>query len=345
MPEDSADHTLTTTISPLLFAFSLVFSTHAAAEPNPETVYKLKGSIVKIHTVTRDGGQGVGSGVVVAENHVATNCHVLGSASGINIAASGETHSPVAIKEDWRHDICILRFKYLPFKPVSLGDSAHLEYEQGIFSIGFPGGPPKPQTTFGNIKAVYPLDDGHILRVSTSFVLGASGSPVFNEQGELIGLSTFKSPGRNSYFYAVGVNWLKALLASDQEQLKVSDGTRPFWDAPPADRPFLMQVVIPMQNKDWKSVQQIGAAWVQVEPLNAEAHYYRALALQQQGELSLAKPAYVTALRYNAKHASSIAALASLARQEGDTGGYASLMTRLESLDADLAESVRSQPQ
>ena len=64
----------------------------ALAEPSPELVYNLKGTVVKIHTVTTTGGHGSGSGFVVAENLVATNCHVLTNAIGANITAHGETY-------------------------------------------------------------------------------------------------------------------------------------------------------------------------------------------------------------------------------------------------------------
>src|SRR5690348_17878592 len=101
-----------------IFVASIFVATsiQAVAEPSLDTVYKLKGSIVKINTVTKSDGHGVGSGVVVAENYVATNCHVLASANGVNVTAFGETYSPVAIKEDWRHDVCLLKVDYLPLR-------------------------------------------------------------------------------------------------------------------------------------------------------------------------------------------------------------------------------------
>ena len=61
-----------------------------------------------------------------------------------------------------------LRFQYAEFTPVQLGDSNDITYNQDIFSIGFPGGPPKPQYTEGKIKAFYPLDDSAIIRTDAS---------------------------------------------------------------------------------------------------------------------------------------------------------------------------------
>ncbi len=110
------------------------------AEPSPDLTYQLKGSVAKVHVVTKSGGHGVGTGVVVAKDMVATNCHILANANGVNITKFGDSFAPVALKADWKHDLCILRFQYLDLKPVELGDSETLHYEQSMFSIGFPGG-------------------------------------------------------------------------------------------------------------------------------------------------------------------------------------------------------------
>lgn len=152
------------------------------------------------------------TGVVVAKDMVATNCHILANANGVNITKFGDSFRTRGIKSRLKHDLCILRFQYLDLKPVELGDSETLHYEQSMFSIGFPGGPPKPQVTFGKIKALYPFDDSVVVRTDASFIMGASGSPVFDEQGKLIAISTFKSPGRGAYFYNIPVKWSKSVV-------------------------------------------------------------------------------------------------------------------------------------
>ena len=61
-----------TSLTITLVLFASLYQ-NAWAEPSPELVYNLKGTIVKIHTVTDRGGQGSGTGFVVAKNLVATN--------------------------------------------------------------------------------------------------------------------------------------------------------------------------------------------------------------------------------------------------------------------------------
>lgn len=310
----------------------------ALAEPSTDLTYQLKGSIAKVHVVTKTGGHGVGTGVVVAKDMVATNCHVLANANGVNITKFGDSFTPIGMKADWKHDLCILRFQYLDLKPVELGDSEVLQYEQSMFSIGFPGGPPKPQVTFGKIKALYPHDDSVIVRTDASFIMGASGSPVFDEQGKLIAISTFKSPGRGAYFYNIPVKWVKALLDAPDTTSLQSD-ILPFWDAPPEARPFFMQVVIPYQNNDWPELARIAAAWINQAPNTAEAHYYLAVAKANQGLVAEAKKEFKKTLALQPQHTDSLIGLGLLANRDGDAGEVARMHAALQAIHTDLGEA------
>ena len=320
---------------------SLLFIQAAAAEPSVDTVYALKGSIVKVHTVTTKGGQGVGSGVVVAENTVATNCHVLADSNGINVTASGEFYLPEAVQEDWRHDVCILRFRFLPLKPAQLGDSDRLQYEQSVFSIGFPGGPPKPLTTYGQIKALYPMDDSFVIRTSASFIMGASGSPIFDDDGKLLGMNTVKSPGRHAYYYGVPVNWIKQAMKLPEKSLIGEPGT-PFWDVQEDLRPYFMRVVIPMQNGEWKDLKQIAQAWIRHDTANLEARYYAALAAEKLGETEKARSEYQAVVAINPRHTGSMVGLGRIAGKAGDKAEVARIGLLLQDLDKDSVEALQT---
>lgn len=191
-------------LSPYIYLLSacLLLARTGLAEPDHELVYRLKASAVKVHVMTASGGHGIGSGVVVDKDTVATNCHVLANSSGISISKFGDSISPTGMIADWRHDICLLKFQYLELPAVKMASAASLHYGDDVFSIGFPGGPPKPQTISGKVRALYPYDDSLIVRTDAAFVMGSSGSPTFNQAGELVSLSTFKSPGKQAYFYS-----------------------------------------------------------------------------------------------------------------------------------------------
>ena len=298
---------------------AFIFASYAYAEIPSELIYNLKGTIVKVRVVNKVGGKSLGTGVVVAKNKVATNCHVIADAIGIDIGAIGEVYDPVGLQADWKHDVCILDFKFLPLKPAKLGDSHSLKYEDSVFSIGFPGGAPKPLSTFASIKALYPFDGSHVIRISTSFQLGASGSPVFNDQGEVIALSTFKSPGRqNAFYYNVPIDWVKQAL-----QLPVTDFNQvhqpAFWEAEIDKKPYWMQIVIPLQNEDWNEIERIVKNWILDNPTDQEARFYNALVLQKAGRSSEAKLIYKNILNKNPNHISSLNQLEEIAVGENNT--------------------------
>lgn len=315
----------------------MCLSLTALAEPSPDLTYQLKASVAKVHVVTKNGGHGVGTGVVVAKDMVATNCHILANANGVNITKFGDSFTPVALKADWKHDLCILRFQYLDLKPVELGDSESLQYEQSMFSIGFPGGPPKPQVTYGKIKALYPFDDSVVVRTDASFIMGASGSPVFDDQGRLIAISTFKSPGRGAYFYNIPVKWVKALLNAPEATNLQSD-ILPFWDAPPEARPYFMQVVLPYQQEDWAELEKIARDWVMKEPNTSEAHYYLALAHANLGRDAEAEKSFKQVLSLYPQHTGSLMGLGLIASRSGNVAEVSRMQAALGAINQDVAE-------
>jgi hypothetical protein len=307
------------------------------AAPSNEMVYMLKASIAKIHSVNTTGGKSTGTGVVVAENKVATNCHVLANSVGMDIGAMGEHYQPVGIQADWKHDICILNFQFLPLKAAPLGDSEHLQYEQEIFSIGFPGGPPKPLTTFGSIKALYPMDESVVIRTSASFQMGASGSPLFNMQGEVIGLNTFKSPGHNAFFYNVPAQWVKSAMLLPVKEF--GDHYQPaFWEENLDHKPYWMQVVLPAQNNQWGEVESIVKRWIVSRPYDTEAQFYDALSKDHLGHREEAKKIYQRILKQSPLHSGSLINLAAIAKSEGQVAELGRYQDQLAKLNIDLSE-------
>lgn len=325
----------------LIIAFVGVFiAQNIMAEPIVDLAYRLKASVVKVHVATKNGGHGVGTGVVVGKDLVATNCHVLANSTGVKITKFGDSSAPVALKADWKHDLCIMRFEYLDLKPVQLGDSEDLKYETPIFSIGFPGGPPKPQVTEGKIKALYKMEDSQIVRTDASFVMGASGSPVFDYDGKLIAISTFKSPGHSAYYYNLPVKWVKALIAQPESAETVSMKTEesPFWNVSEFDRPFFMRVVLPYQNDKWEELNVVAQEWVKKEPSCAEAHYYYGAAQEKLGNIDAAKKSYGQALKLHTNHPATLIALGLLANKEGNLAEVARLKVSMKESSPDVLE-------
>lgn len=327
-----------------LLSVCLLLARTALAEPDHELVYHLKASVVKVHAMTASGGHGVGSGVVVDKDTVATNCHVLANSSGISISKFGDSISPTGMIADWRHDICLLKFQYLELPAVKMASAASLHYGDEVFSIGFPGGPPKPQTISGKVRALYPYDDSLIVRTDAAFVMGSSGSPTFNQAGELVSLSTFKSPGKQAYFYSVPVEWIGALIHKEAATTTVPAET-PFWDLPLEARPYWMQVVQPYQSGDWSSLEKIARLWLTQQPTSSEAFFYLASALHGLGKLNEAQQAYERATTLQPAHIDAWSGLALLAQQTQQPALLASAEQHIQLLDKQAWPDVQQRLQ
>lgn len=319
----------------LLLSF-LYFPLFAFAQPNMPQLLALNLSMVQVSVELPNGSTGTGSGVVVDEYHVATNCHVLANARGVSVAKYGAGHQPVALKADWKHDLCLLKFSKLPFPAVAMRDSASLQYEQEVFVISYPNDTNVPQPSYGSIKALYPYDGSVIVRSDAAFSLGSSGGALFDQESRLIGITTFKSPGRNAYYYSLPVEWIRQLMAAP-ELLDLTMTEAPFWSLPETDRPFFMQVVLPYQNGDWDALERIAAAWISKEPANADAFYYLGRAEYGLKRLQEAAQHLTRAVTLNPRHLEAQLALGALAIDQGDRKLASSIRDQIGHLSAEDA--------
>jgi tetratricopeptide (TPR) repeat protein len=285
----------------------------------------------------KNGQTGIGSGVVVAVNHVATNCHVVANARGIAVNKLGNSYAPIAMKADWRHDLCILKFDDLPLTPFPHGDSTALQYEQHIVALGYSGNAPRPTESFGTVKALIPFDDSVLIRTTSGFSMGASGGALLDYQGRLVGFTTFKSPGRDAYYYSLPMKWVHALL-KQPDILLTTPMESPFWDVPPKEPPFFMQAVKPLKTGAWSTLEIISKTWVSVEKDNAEAWMHLGLAQQGLQEFDAAKKSYAKVLQLAPKHSSAIYQLGVMAKTQGDDQQVKLVSAQLTAIDPDIAE-------
>ena len=323
----------------LLAATSLLLATPAQADqtPKPEFILALSHSVAKVRVQDKNGQTGIGSGVVVAVNHVATNCHVVANARGIAVNKLGNSYAPIAMKADWRHDLCILKFDDLPLTPFPHGDSTALQYEQHVVALGFSGNAPRPTESFGTVKALIPFDDSVLIRTTSGFSMGASGGALLDYQGRLVGFTTFKSPGRDAYYYSLPMKWVEALL-KQPDILLTTPMESPFWDVPEKQRPFFMQAVQPLKTGAWSTLELIARTWVSVEKDNAEAWMHLGLAQQGLQEFDAAKKSYAKVLQLAPKHSSAIYQLGVMAKTQGDEQQVKLISAQLTLIDPDIAE-------
>jgi serine protease Do len=322
-----------------LAALLLLYIPSVWARPSFAETIPLSFSIVMVTTDLPGGQSGRGSGVVISKEYVATDCHVIANTNGVSINKFREAYKPIAVKANWRRDLCLLKFDSLPLNPIPMRDSSSLQYEEEVFSLGFPSGANVPQPSYGNVKGKYAYDNGLIVRTDASFALGSSGGGLFDADYNLIGITTFKSPGHHGFFYSLPVEWIKELLNSPDE-ISLKTNEVPFWALPLEQRPYFMQVVIPFQNKDWQSLKMISEQWTQQEPSSADAWYFLGVAEEGAGALELAKAHLNKAYQLNMRDLDAMLALARVAYVQKDLAALEALKTPVRNLDAEQADEI-----
>lgn len=311
----------------------------SAAQPTIADLLRINESIVHVSVDLGNGNTGTGTGVVVSEEYVATNCHILANAYGANIAKYGDGYPPIAMKADWKHDLCLLKFEKLPFKPVPMRDSATLLNEEEVFTVGYPSGNSVPQPSYGTIKATYPLDNSLIIRSNAAFALGSSGGAMFDQQFNLIGITSFKNPGPNSFFYSMPVEWIKQLFdAPDLISLKTNE--QPFWALPNAQHPFFMKVVVPFQNREWDEVIKIAGEWVKQQPNLADAWYFLGVAELESKLVDDAKLHLKKTTELDSRHLEALLKLSEIAINEQNFAELDKVINLIKPLDAVEAEQL-----
>lgn len=301
--------------------FPILFGIHQAsfAYPAQAELFGLSESMVHVWVTYGDGVTGTGSGVVIKENHVATDCHVFADSKGVNVVKTFKKYVPIAVYADWKHDLCILQFDDLPLPAVKIGTSKNLQYENKVFALTFPNDSPIPLPSYGKIKGLHPFEDSHIIRTSAAFTVGSSGGALFDLDFNLIGITTFKSPGKRlGYFYALPSEWIMELLTTTP-QLDLVSTDAPFWSLPDNEKPFFMQVIMPMQQEDWMKMKDIASAWVDSAESDADAWYFLGLAHFQMDDYAQATSSLQKSFSLNNRHLDSLMQLYEIAKVENDS--------------------------
>lgn len=310
------------------------------AEPAEALVHDLNSRVLRVQVGLKNGQYGLGSGVVVAENQVVTNCHVVSNASSITVVSGGAAYHAIGVKADWAHDVCMLQMEDLPLAPVTMKSSRELKYEQPVFNIGYPSFVAVPVSSSGVVKGLFSMDDSVIVRATSSFRQGASGGGLFDETGALVGLITLKSPGKDAYYYYMSVDWVKALISQPAGPIAVKSEL-PFWGKPAAQWPYFMKVVYPYLHKDWKSLKVIAEQWTTQEPQSTEAWFYLAAAEYETRDFSVAEQHLHRVISMNDQHSQAFYYLGMIAENKGDHREALASVDALSHFDSDKAEELK----
>jgi serine protease Do len=174
--------------------------------------------------------QGAGSGVVISKDgYLLTNHHVIDGAAQVTaIFSDKEEFDADIVGSDPKTDLAVLKVnRNEPFQAAALGDSDALRVGESVIAIGNPFGLSNTVTAGivsakGRVIGAGPYDD--FIQTDASINPGNSGGPLFNREGEVVGINTAIVPNGQGIGFAIPINTAKPLIPQLIDNGKVIRG-------------------------------------------------------------------------------------------------------------------------
>ena len=162
-----------------------------------------------------------GSGFIVSEDgYILTNYHVIEYAYEDNLEVSvmlhdGTAYSAAIVGVEADNDIAVLKIEADGFTPAVIGNSDELFVGDTVYAVGNPLGELDFSMTTGHVSAkdrVITTDESGeaitMFQIDAAVNSGNSGGPVYNDQGQVVGIVTakYQSSGVEGIGFAIPVN-------------------------------------------------------------------------------------------------------------------------------------------
>lgn len=153
-----------------------------------------------------------GSGIVVSsDGYILTNTHVIdGSDRATVTLSSGESCDAKLVAADSQTDIAILKIEKTGLKAATFANSAAVRTGESVCAIGNPLSPDYSLTMTSGIISATDREVSYngtvmtLLQTDTSINGGNSGGALFNDRGEVIGITNMKIVSSYSNVEGIG---------------------------------------------------------------------------------------------------------------------------------------------
>lgn len=272
-----------------LAALSLALALPAAAETASQVFQQVSPSIVVVVAYDATGKPAeLGSGVMLPNHDVATNCHVVKDGTQYRVRYRDKDYPASLDKSDWDRDVCSLNVPGLPAPPVVMGKTKTLQVGAPVYAIGAPEG---LQLTLseGIVSSLRPVGAGSYIQTTAAISPGSSGGGLFDDEGHLLGLTSFFMSQGQQLNFALPVEWIESLPQRSTQRVarrvSVVD--------------WLNQAAALEKKKDWGELLRLSEAWLRASPESALAWEILGESYDGTGQHSQAIDAYRHTLQIN----------------------------------------------
>jgi tetratricopeptide (TPR) repeat protein len=292
----------------LLMTFSPAVD--VTAKTASEIFEKVSASVVVVQVYNEKGKAiGFGSGVVLPGGDVATNYHVVEKATKIKVHKGEKDYDAVIRYSDRDRDVCSLSAPGMKAAAVAEGSTKTLKVGSRVYAIGTPQGL-ELTLSEGIISSLRPVEGGQYLQITAPISPGSSGGGLFDEEGRLIGLTTFYLAEGQQLNFAVPVEWIRDLPTRRKKEAKPAE-TYVNW---------LNKAEALKEKTDWAGLINHAIRWTNAAPLDVDAWYTLGDAYYESSQFAKAIDAYQQALRIKPEDAN---AWCNLGFAYGESGQFA----------------------
>lgn len=200
----------------------------AAADTPASRVFAIDSlSIVVMNALDASGKTlALGSGVVIAEGVVISNCHVFSDAKTQSASASYRNKRfPATLQyADTERDLCSFTVNGVGAPPVKMRNAATLKVGEDAYAIGAPEGYVLTLSS-GIISGLRELPGGSVIQMTTPISPGSSGGGLFDSEGRLIGITSYYAAKGQQLNFALPVEWINALPRRGLVSKKITSDT------------------------------------------------------------------------------------------------------------------------
>lgn len=267
---------------PLCLLISVLpLSAHAGPEADLVTesdtvravLVALSGSVLRVEAPRAQGGFSLGSAVVIGADTVVTNCHVTRDARQVFVVRGGARWPATAQRSDVDRDLCLLRVPDLRGNPVPIGPSGGLLMGQTVVALGYTGGAGL-QNSQGDVVGLHRHDGGRVVQSNNGFNSGASGGGLFNTDGQLVGILTFRLRGAEQAYFSAPTEWLQTLMqdfaAHAAAVAPLASGSLPYWQQDAATQPRFLRAASMLQARRFVELETLANGWLKADDVDAE---------------------------------------------------------------------------
>jgi len=159
----------------------------------------------------------LGSGFIInGDGYIITNNHVIEEADEIQVLVDGkQKYDAKIVGSDPKTDLAVIKISGTNLPSISLGDSEKMRVGDWVMAVGNPFGLDHTVTAGiisakGRVIGAGPYDD--FIQTDASINPGNSGGPLFNLQGEVIGVNTAIVAAGQGIGFAIPINMAKDLI-------------------------------------------------------------------------------------------------------------------------------------